>query len=198
MTSDTPEPWERQKGETDKQFEAFILYRDAGPARAAREVAAALSKSEALIFRWCGQLKWVERASKWDDEADRLQRERDIVARNLAKQKMLDDNVSLGRAMKNIAAKGFRQFDQVDVENPRKGRKIDNLSASDLARYAQIGVQLEREAREGSRDRMDEREAQAWLAGFVDLALSYLPQESHEAFLSDMDAKIGVGSMSTR
>lgn len=199
MADETPEPWERQPGETDKQFEAFILYRDAGPDRSAREVALALRKSETLIFRWCGANKWVERASKWDDESDRLMRERSQVEKALAHQRMLDDNVSLGRAMKSIAAKGFRQFELPDdPANPRKGRKIEHLTAADLARYAQMGAAMEKEGREGSQSKMDEREAKVWLAGFVDLALDYLPPERHEAFLADMDAKIGVGSMSTR
>lgn len=189
-----PEPWERQKDETDKQFEAFILYRDAGPARSAREVAVALSKSETLIFRWCGQNDWVTRASKWDDEADRLQRDRDVVARNLARTKMVDDHISLGKALKSLAAKGLREFDN-GLPN---ARSIKNMSALELGRLAQMGAGLEEKARGESQDRMDVREAHEWLAKFVDLALRYLPQESHEAFLSDMDAQIGTGSMTTR
>lgn len=195
MTDEAPKPWERQPGEGDKAFEAFILYRDAGPGRSATIVAEALHKSATMIHRWQGQWKWVERASKWDDEADRLQRERDQVERQAARMKMVDENIQLGRAFKTMVAKGLRTYDNPEL--PR-GRKVESLTPSELARFAEVGVRIEREARGDTPERLDMQTAMKWVEQHVDLTLRYLPPEMHEAYLTDLDSLLGIGGMSAR
>lgn len=63
--------WDRQPGETSKAYEAFVIYRDAGPARSVRFVSEQLSKSQTVIKRWSSGNNWVERAAEWDSMPSR-------------------------------------------------------------------------------------------------------------------------------
>ena len=45
-------PWERQKGESEKAFEAFAAYRDLGEKRTISAVVKKLQKSRSLFDRW--------------------------------------------------------------------------------------------------------------------------------------------------
>ena len=49
---DTVLPWERQDGEREKPYEAFLLYKNAGPGRTKIDVARKLKKSYRLITEW--------------------------------------------------------------------------------------------------------------------------------------------------
>ena len=80
----TKRAWDRQKGETQEAFHAFVHYRDLGPTH--RSIAAALAshedgcttgrqrgKSGAPLSRWeawSSKHRWVERARLFDDEMD--------------------------------------------------------------------------------------------------------------------------------
>ena len=59
-------PWERQKGETHKAFEAFTVYRTTGRRRSIKNAAQALKKQASLLGRWSSKWNWVERAAEWD------------------------------------------------------------------------------------------------------------------------------------
>jgi hypothetical protein len=59
-------PWDRRPGESAPAFEAFCVYREAGPQRNVRGVATQLGKARSLIFRWSSAHAWVNRASAWD------------------------------------------------------------------------------------------------------------------------------------
>ncbi len=55
-------PWEPQKGESLKAYEAWVEYRDMSDEdRSLREVARRLKKSLTIIGRWSGRWGWVER-----------------------------------------------------------------------------------------------------------------------------------------
>ena len=47
----TDKPWERQKGESEKAYEAFAAYRDMGPERSITKVSQSLNKTRTLIGR---------------------------------------------------------------------------------------------------------------------------------------------------
>lgn len=59
-------PWDRQRGESSKAYEAFAIYRDMGSDRTVRSVAESLNKSGTLIAGWSGKHGWVARAAAWD------------------------------------------------------------------------------------------------------------------------------------
>jgi len=140
--SDFVELWERQPGETTKQFEAFQLYRDMGYERALRAVAKSLNKSLTLIARWSGANNWVERVAAWDKEQDRLnliQQQKDIA-------KMRKKHAELGFAM---VGKAIIALNQLDVKN---------MSASDIARFAVEGTKIERLSRGDVSEVIEERD----------------------------------------
>lgn len=66
--------WERQPGETAKQFEAFRAYRDTLPSRRSVPAMAAAEPGNRLsrLQEWCARWGWVERATAWDAEQDRV------------------------------------------------------------------------------------------------------------------------------
>lgn len=189
--------WERQTdvAETAKAFEAFAIYRDLGPARSAEKTAADLGKTSRHIQEWCTAFGWVERAAAWDDEADRKQRAVAETERILARQRMLEGHAKLGQAMTTIAAEGLLGYSSAQ---PGGSARIRALAASELARLAETGAKMERLARGESTERIEMKDAMAWLEGFIDVALQYLPIETHEAFLVDIDSRLGVGGMSVR
>ena len=77
LTLNSIEPWEQQENETSTAFAAFVVYRDLGLGiRSTAKVAHELSKSKQLIDRWSGKWKWVSRCRVYDQEMDRMIRER--------------------------------------------------------------------------------------------------------------------------
>jgi len=60
-------PWDRQKSETRKAFEAFLCYRDMGDARRLVLVGEKLGKSEALMERWSCKWGWVDRVAAYEE-----------------------------------------------------------------------------------------------------------------------------------
>lgn len=78
MTQNTPQPWERQKGERSKAFKLFTLYRDLGPIRSVEKVRELWQEetgselSRSMVERHCTNNNWVERAEAYDDHLDNL------------------------------------------------------------------------------------------------------------------------------
>ena len=77
LTLNSIEPWEQQENETAPAFAAFVIYRDLGLGiRSVVKVGQQLGKSKTLIERWSSQWNWVNRCRVYDQELDRMIRER--------------------------------------------------------------------------------------------------------------------------
>jgi hypothetical protein len=66
--------WERQRGETAKQYRAFLVYRDLGlGARSIPATARALDLSQrsGQVGAWSARNLWGERVRAWDEELER-------------------------------------------------------------------------------------------------------------------------------
>jgi hypothetical protein len=74
--------WERQPGEPDKAFAAFVAYRDAGRARSLDAVGRLVHGAQTgrkrgstgRVRAWSSRWRWVERAQAYDLHLDRLAR----------------------------------------------------------------------------------------------------------------------------
>jgi hypothetical protein len=177
--------WERQGGESAKAFEGFAAYRDLGPARSLAAVGQALGKTKAACEPWSSRWGWVERAAAWDDHADRLDRERDLAERHAAIRKMNDEHARVGHAAIVLASQKLATLDPEAIRELRLG---------DAIRLIEVGAKIERLARGESTERVGMREAMAWVDGFLEVALAHLPFEGQEAFLLDVDARLGSGN----
>jgi hypothetical protein len=72
--------FERQPGETDRAWHAFVQYRDMGHNRTLAAVAKSLGKSNTVVERWSVRWSWRVRIAEWDREADKRSREADFEA----------------------------------------------------------------------------------------------------------------------
>ncbi len=59
------QPWERQRGESAKAYEAFRTFRDVGPHRS-------LLGCRSIERRWSYRWRWADRAAAWDVELYRV------------------------------------------------------------------------------------------------------------------------------
>ena len=88
--------WDRQPGETDKAFAAWLLYRDLPAPRAvdlsATAAGAAISVRRATWAEWARRFAWQQRAAAWDAAVDRsvLDRTVDTRAESLEAARELD------------------------------------------------------------------------------------------------------------
>lgn len=142
------EPWERQEGETSKQFEAFVAYRDMGEERSLAKVAQKLSKTKPLMSRWSAANNWVERCAAWDREQDRILREQQI--KDI--KKMRKRHADTGALMIAVASKSLsKMFDE------NKNLKAE-LNATEIARLVEAGSKLERISRGDVGDVIEQRD----------------------------------------
>src|SRR4051794_38377959 len=90
-------PWERQDGESEQAYRAFLAFRDAGSGRTVTGVGTQLARSRQLCDRWAQRWVWRARVEAFDAAQDRqrravlLEEQRQIVARHsAAAQRLLD------------------------------------------------------------------------------------------------------------
>ena len=141
-----PKPWDRRESETSKAYEAFTIYRDMGVERSLSKVAVKLGKSETLISRWSYTHGWVERAAKWDDEQDRIERE--IAQKEQAKaiREMRKRHADLGQAMLIKAARALARIPE------------DEIKPADISRFVETASKLERISRGDVGEVIEERD----------------------------------------
>ena len=144
-TTIPPEPWERQKGESTKAYEAFSEYRDMGANRSIAKVAEKLGKSNQLLGRWSRTWDWVKRAAAWDAEQDRLAR----IQNTEEIKKMRKRHTDLATAMLVKSAKALQRIPE------------DEIKASDISRMVETASKLERISRGDVGEVVEERDGGA-------------------------------------
>ena len=136
-----PEPWERQKGETPRAWEAFCVYRDLGADRSINKTARTLTKNRTTIAEWSSKYDWVKRVAAWDAEQDRIARQSQIDEI----KKMRKRHADLATAMLVKAAKALQRIPE------------DEVKASDLSRLVETASKLERISRGDVGEVVEER-----------------------------------------
>lgn len=126
--------WERQKNESTKAYEAFLIFRDLGAGRTFIAVSEKLRKSDGLIRRWAKKYFWQARADAWDKEIS----EQAVKKASEEYAKMLEMQINLGRMLQAKAAKAIQSmnFENVSIK-----------SLPSVVNAINVGVEIERSAR---------------------------------------------------
>ena len=125
-------PWERQPGETEKAYEAFLIYKNLGPGRTFKSVADKLQKSYTLIRRWKEQGEWESRAADYDRENERKEQ----IATQQARKKMIERHIKIGTSLQGKALQALETI------------APEEMKPQDIERFLQFGTKLESENRE--------------------------------------------------
>lgn len=84
------EPWDRQNGESNRQYSRFITFRDLGRMRTLKQAVEILhgigdtSVQYRTLMQYAYEYRWTERAEAWDFAQDRLEAARMLALRREA------------------------------------------------------------------------------------------------------------------
>ena len=126
--ANSSKPWERQKGESEKAFEAFSLYRDKGASRTLISVAEELQKSYTLIRRWCDRWNWEDRVRDYDNDLER-------EAKKNAQKGLRDMYTRQTKIAMQVQEKALQALKQLNIEA---------MSPKDIKEYIRMATELER------------------------------------------------------
>ena len=129
------EPWDQQPGESVKQYQRMLRYRDLGRMRSLTAVNKMLTelgdklaygtiRMQSYIYRW------NERVQAWDRHLDDLDREHVVQAR----RDMIDRHQKVASALLTKALTAL------------KTTKADDLDPSDIARFIKLATDIETRA----------------------------------------------------
>ena len=138
--TDSLYPWERQPGESEKAYEAFLVFKNAGPGRTIISVSRKLQKSYTIIRRWYKAWDWKTRVEAFDRENDRAEQER-LQKEHVA---MLKRHMKISTAVQAKALKAL------------EGMEPEELRPADIRDFLRYGVELEKETRGSESGRAQE------------------------------------------
>ena len=126
--TNSSKPWERQKGESEKAYEAFSLYRDKGVGRTVTAVVKELAKSRSLIDRWKDRWSWDDRVRQYDTEIERQ-------AKKEAQKGLRDMYTRQTKIAMEVQTKALQALQKLDIES---------MSPKDIKEYIRMATDLER------------------------------------------------------
>ena len=124
----TDKPWERQKGESDKAYEAFVTYRDMGTDRSIRAVAQKLAKSRTQIGKWSSGWDWTERVRAYDNELEKEARAKAVKDRKA----MSDRHINIAMQLQKKALAALASLE------------VEDMSPKDIKEFIKMATDLER------------------------------------------------------
>lgn len=124
----TDKPWERQKGESEKAFEAFVTYRDMEEKRTLTAVAEKLQKSGTLIRRWKSAWDWAERVRAYDNELEKEAHTKAVKDRKA----MVDRHIGIAMQLQKKALEALGHL------------SAEEMSAKDIKEFIKMATELER------------------------------------------------------
>lgn len=124
----TDKPWERQKGESEKAFEAFAAYQDMGPERTISAVVKKLEKSRTLIDRWKERWDWQERVRAYDNELEKEARAKAVKGR----KDMTERHIKIAMQVQKKALEALASL------------SVEDMSPKDVKEYIKMATDLER------------------------------------------------------
>lgn len=124
----TDKPWERQKGESEKAYEAFAAYRDMGQERTVSAVVKKLEKSRTLIDRWKDRWDWQERVRAYDNEIEKEARAKAVRGR----KDMTERHIKIAMQVQKKALEALASL------------SVEDMSPKDVKEYIKMATDLER------------------------------------------------------
>ncbi|KKM16948.1 hypothetical protein LCGC14_1680680 [marine sediment metagenome] len=137
------EAWERQAGETSKQFGAFQLYYGLKPhERSVRKVQRNLGlKAARHLFKWSAKNKWVARAQAWDDDQARIR----VLATNDKARLMADRHYNLADHMSAILGVQLQKLSALAKDAAtREKQEFSPVDAALVPRWIKAIVDVQR------------------------------------------------------
>lgn len=199
MTSDDakkPEPWERQKGESQKAFAAFNTFLNLDPAvRTIRLAAQEHGLSYAMMAEWSSRWKWTPRVGAWDDHCAAVERDAAKESRAERRRRMDDAQEELARGIR-LAAFAKVEAHLARLAGPDAEAALAEITVVEAARLAEVGVKIERLALGDVTSRQEVRGVGEFVQSLCRIALKHLPVESREAFLIEVESASGWGALS--
>lgn len=122
------EPWERQKDESEKAYEAFSIYRDMGVGRTVIAVVEKLGKSRSLLDRWKSRWNWDDRVRRYDADIERQ-------AKKEAQKGLRDMYTRQTKIAMEVQTKALQALRLLD---------ITEMSPKDIKEYIRMATELER------------------------------------------------------
>ena len=162
MPKGTDKPWERQKGESDKAYEAFVTYRDMGTNRSIRAVAQKLAKSRTQIGKWSSGWEWMERVRAYDNELEKEARAKAVKDRN----DMTERHIKIAMQLQKKALEALTSL------------KVKAMSPKDIKEFIKMATDLERLNRTLEEDSKGKNDTTASLAD--EIMAAYLKREGKD------------------
>ena len=140
------EKWERQEGESAKQYEYFKMFLDLGALRTIPKVQEKTNKSLTYLNTLSSRNNWIARADAYDRYIDEITRKENIEAI----KKNNKENIQLAQAIKFVVGKKAKLLiDKIkaagdDMESLNK--VINEISWNVLPQLANMAVEIERKA----------------------------------------------------
>lgn len=187
-------PWERQPGESEMAFRAFVLYRDLLPEkRTHKAVGKILNKSTSNVGAWSAKFNWRERAIAWDGEKDRIRRAKqldDVAEMNDRHATYCRDALEVLGAPGRVLLKQLKEGTLLEDLDHLKPEKALSLLSKVMAAGVSV-MRAERLARGEATDRVDGQvtvqTVRASSEKLLAIALTHIPEENRGAFLTDVE-----------
>ena len=140
------EKWERQEGESAKQYAYFKMFLDLGALRTIPKVQEKTNKSLTYLNTLSSRNNWIARADAYDRYIDEITRKENIEAI----KKNNKENIQLAQAIKFVVGKKAKLLiDKIkaagdDMESLNE--VINEISWNVLPQLANMAVEIERKA----------------------------------------------------
>lgn len=140
------EKWERQEGESAKQYAYFKTFLDLGALRTIPKVQEKCSKSASYLSKLSVQNNWIARADAYDRYIDEITRKENIEAIKKANK----ENIQLAQAIKFVAGKKAKllidKIKAAEDDTESLNEVINEISWNVLPQLANMAVEIERKA----------------------------------------------------
>lgn len=140
------EKWERQEGESAKQYAYFKMFLDLGALRTIPKVQEKTNKSLTYLNTLSSRNNWIARADAYDRYIDEITRKENIEAI----KKTNKENIQLAQAIKFVVGKKAKLLiDKIKAagENMESLNEVINeISWNVLPQLANMAVEIERKA----------------------------------------------------